>query len=197
MRTPRTFTLFGLLALAGSLNFSPLAMAQEKIPPGFKRSVQINPIDHITIHVDQDYATVTTRIQSDLGRFTENIRALMAAGKYDEVRAALQKSTERHGLAIHQIATHGEWLGLNGEKRKGVAYQLGNVLSAVAMTRQNFGAALYAPLRLVVYEPKEGGTTFEYDSAASQFGQFRDPEIDKMAKSLDERMSALIQFASQ
>jgi uncharacterized protein (DUF302 family) len=189
--------LSGGFALAAMFNLSGSVMAQEKTPPGYTRSVQQVRTDHVTIHVDQNYETVTTRIQSDVGRFTDDIRVLLAAGKYDEVRAALQKSTERHGLAIHLIATHGAWLALNGEKTKGVVYHLGNVLSAVSMTGHNFGAALYAPLRVVVYEPKGGGTTFEYDTPLSQFGQFHNAEIDKTAKSLDDRMLALIKFASQ
>jgi uncharacterized protein (DUF302 family) len=86
---------------------------------------------------------------------------------------------------------HGDWLILNGGRRNGIVYHIGNVLSAVAMTRQNFGAGLYAPLRIAVYED-DNGTTFEYDKPSTLFAQFHDPKIDAVAHSLDDRMAALV-----
>jgi hypothetical protein len=67
----------------------------------------------------------------------------------------------------------------------------GNVLSAVAMTRQNFGAGLYAPLRVAVYED-ENGTTFEYAKPSTLLAQFHDPKIDELSHSLDDRLAALL-----
>jgi uncharacterized protein (DUF302 family) len=89
------------------------------------------------------------------------------------------------------VAAHGDWLILNGGRRNGNVYYIGNVLSAVAMTRENFGAGLYAPLRVAVYED-ENGTTFEYDKPSTLFAQFHDPKIDEVAHSLDDRLAALL-----
>jgi uncharacterized protein (DUF302 family) len=61
---------------------------------------------------------------------------------------------------------------------------------AAAMTRQNFGAGLYAPLRVAVYED-ENGTTFEYDKPSTLFAQFHDPKIDEVSHSLDDRLAAV------
>ncbi|OYZ74970.1 MAG: hypothetical protein B7Y12_14055, partial [Rhizobiales bacterium 24-66-13] len=51
---------------------------------------------------------------------------------------------------------------------------------------------LYAPLRVVVYANKNGGTTMEYDKPSTLFGQFKRPEIDAIARSLDDRMQRLL-----
>ena len=48
------------------------------------------------------------------------------------------------------------------------------------------------PLRLNVYENAHGGTTFEYDKPSTQFGQFRNADIDKIAHILDDHMLRLI-----
>ena len=64
------------------------------------------------------------------------------------------------------------------------------------MTKRNFSAALYAPLRLNVYENANGGTTFEYDKPSTQFGQFRNSDIDKIAQSLDDHLLDLIKKVS-
>jgi hypothetical protein len=79
------------------------------------------------------------------------IRSLLREGKTDELRTAPEKIAGKDGLAIHNIAVHGDWLTLNGAPRNGNVYYIGNVLSAVQMTRRNFGAGLYAPLRVAVY----------------------------------------------
>jgi hypothetical protein len=34
----------------------------------------------------------------------------------------------------------------------------------------------------------KGGTTMEYDKPTTMFGQFKNPEIDAMAQSLDQRL---------
>jgi hypothetical protein len=51
-------------------------------------------------------------------------------------------------------------------------------------------------LRVAVYEDGNG-TTFEYDTASTLFAQFRDPKIDEVARSLDDRLAALIADVSR
>jgi hypothetical protein len=70
---------------------------------------------------------------------------------------------------IHFVAEQGGLLALEGRRQQGNVYYLGNVVAAARMTKLNFSAALYAPLRLNVYENAHGGTTFEYDKPSTQF----------------------------
>ncbi len=109
---------------------------------------------------------------------------------------ALEERQGQYGLVIHYFALHGEWLLLKGGRRNGIVYHIGNILSAVEMTSKHFGAGLYAPLRLAVYEETTGGTTFEYDRPSSLFGQFNDADITTMSRSLDERLAKLIEAVS-
>ncbi len=171
-----------------------LASAENASAP--KLSSSIVPVEHVTIHTDKPYSDVKAAIESRLGRLDEHIRNLLAEGKVDELRTALEKVAGRDGLVIHYVAVHGDWLVLNGGRKKGIVYHIGNVLSAVQMTNQNFGAGLYAPLRLAVYE-NANGTTFEYDKPSTLLGPFHDPEIDKVAGSLDDRLLALITAVSR
>ena len=100
------------------------------------------------------------------------------------------------GLAIHYVALHGDLLALQGERRPLIAYYIGNILSATAMTKVNPAAGLYAPLRVVVYANADGGTTMEYDRPSSMFGQFKNAEIDAMAQSLDQRLMTFLKKVS-
>jgi uncharacterized protein (DUF302 family) len=143
-------------------------------------STAIIPVEHVVVMPKKPYIEVKAALETRLGRLDSDILSLLRENKIDELRAALEKLAGRDGLAIHYVAAHGDWLILNGDRRNGIVYYIGNVLSAVEMTRQNFGAGLYAPLRVAVYED-ENGTTLEYDNPSTLFAQFHDPKIDDIS----------------
>ena len=60
------------------------------------------------------------------------------------------------------------------------------------MTRHDIRAALYAPLRLLVYEVDNRTTKIEYDQPSSLFGQFDNLEVTAVARSLDIKLANLI-----
>jgi uncharacterized protein (DUF302 family) len=153
-------------------------------------------IEHVVVKTKKPYSEIKSALEGRLGQLDGSIRLLLTEGKIDELRTALQKIGGKDGLAIHYIAVHGDWLALNGAPRNGNVYYIGNVLSAVQMTGRNFGAGLYAPLRVAVYAEGKG-TTFEYDKPSTLFAQFRDPKIDEVARSLDDRLAALIADVSR
>ena len=152
-----------------------------------------NQVRHITISTEIKYESAKTRIEAEVHRLDDSFRQLLAENKIEELREKLEEASRPHGLMIHYIATHGDWLALAGKRRLGVVYHIGNVLMAIRMTRHPFGAGLYAPLRLAVYENEDGGTNFEYDLPSTQFGFYQNAAIDKVATSLDARLLSLIE----
>jgi uncharacterized protein (DUF302 family) len=153
------------------------------------------PVEHIVIKTMKPYPEVKAGIDK-LGRLDESVRALLTKNDIEGLRAALKQIAGEDGLAIHYVALHGDLLALKGERRPLTAYYIGNVLSAVEMTHVNPAAGLYAPLRVVVYANGQGGTTMEYDRPTSMFGQFKNAEIDAMAKSLDQRLLTFLKKVS-
>ena len=153
------------------------------------------PVEHIVVKTMKPYAEVKTGIEK-LGRFDDGMRAMLAKNDIEGLRAAAQRIQGADGLAIHYVALHGDLLALQGERRPLIAYYIGNILSATAMTKVNPAAGLYAPLRVVVYANAEGGTTMEYDRPTSMFGQFKNAEIDAMAQSLDQRLMTFLKKVS-
>jgi uncharacterized protein (DUF302 family) len=153
------------------------------------------PVEHIVIKTMKPYPEVKAGVEK-LGRLDDSVRALLTKNDIEGLRTALKRIAGEDGLAIHYIAFHGDLLALKGERRPLTAYYIGNVLSAVEMTKVNSAAGLYAPLRVVVYANAEGGTTMEYDRPSSMFDQFKDPEIDAMAQSLDQRLMTFLKKVS-
>src|SRR5580700_6431774 len=120
-------------------------------------------MNHVTIETSTPYQLVTSRLDDEVKRFDENYRKLLEDKMIDELRVKLTQGLEPDGFMIHFVAEQGDLLVLEGRRQQGKVYYLGNVLAAAQMTKLNFSAALYAPLRLNVYENAQGGTTFEYD----------------------------------
>lgn len=153
------------------------------------------PVEHIVIRTKKPYPEVKAGIEK-LGRFDDAMRAMLVKNDIEGLRAAAQRAAGEDGLAIHYVAPHGDLLALQGERRPLIAYYIGNILSASEMTKVNPAAGLYAPLRVVVYANADGGTTMEYDRPTSMFGQFRSPQIDAVAQSLDQRLLAFLKRVS-
>lgn len=149
-------------------------------------------MNHVTIETSTAYQLVTSRLNSEVKWFDESYRMLLKNNQIDELRAKLIHGLEPDGFMLHFVAEQGDLSALEGRRRQGRVYYLGNVVAAAQMTKRNFSAALYAPLRLSVYENANGGTTFEYDKPSAQFGQFRNADIDKIAQSLDDHLLDLI-----
>jgi choline dehydrogenase-like flavoprotein len=126
----------------------------------------------------------------------ESYRRLLKDNKIDELRVKLTEGLDPDGFMIHFVAEQGDLLALEGRRQQGNVYYLGDVVAAAQMTKLNFSAALYAPLRLNVYENAHGGTTFEYDKPSTQFGQFHNADIDKVAQTLDDHLLGLIKKVS-
>ena len=165
-------------------------------PKEFHVSSTSVTMEHVTIETSTSYPLAKLRLEAEVKRLDESYRALLKENRIDELRQKLTQGQEPDGLMIHYVAVHGDWLALEGGHRPGIVYHIGNILAAVQMTKLNFGAALYAPLRLDVYENAQGGTTFEYDKPSTQFGQFHNAAIDKVAQSLDDRLFRLIKKVS-
>ena len=76
-------------------------------------------------------------------------------------------------------------------------YDIGNPVTATRMTRHEMPAALYAPLRVVLYEKAAGGATFEYDRPSTLFGQFGDEQVTAVGRELDAELERALRRAAE
>lgn len=83
-------------------------------------------------------------------------------------------------------------LSLVGKTSRATQYTIGNPLFATQMTRHMPEAALYAPLKLVVYEDEEGRTFVAYDNFISLLVQYQREEITQVAREVEQKLEALI-----
>jgi len=64
------------------------------------------------------------------------------------------------------------------------------------MTCHQLAAALYAPLRVVLFEDEEGKGVFEYDKPSSFFGQYGDERVTEVGRYLDVALKAELRKAA-
>jgi uncharacterized protein (DUF302 family) len=151
------------------------------------------PVEHVTVVSSLPFTEVRQRLETVLPTLDPKIVNQLAAGD-----AAGATAYDRSGpkLSIFLIRDHGVLLQIAGRPRQAVQYEIGNPLTASKMTRNRLSAALYAPLRVVLFEDEDGRSVFEYDKPSSLFGQFGDDRVTEVGRSLDAELEAAVRLAA-
>jgi uncharacterized protein (DUF302 family) len=149
---------------------------------------------HQTVPLQRRFEDFTATLESLLGRIDEASLAL-AATTPQQAEQQLATLGGYQNLLLFQVQDHGTLLQLRGTPKKAKQYVLGNPLIALQMTQHDLRAALYAPLRVLVYEAADRHAWAEYDLPSSLFGQFQNAAVTAVALSLDEKMRQLLHHA--
>lgn len=158
-----------------------------------EREIQVR---HVSVEVNADFESFTQTLEQSLGWFDYSLyKDLESDPQSVEKRLAALAGEE--GLMLFGIQEHGKLLNIVGAARKAKQYLLGNPLIAITMTRHEIRAALYAPLRMLVYQADDRSTRVEFDQPSSLFGQFNNPEVTAVARSLDVKLTNLIKKSEQ
>jgi hypothetical protein len=151
-------------------------------------------VSHQVISLQRSFEDFTTRLEGLLGHLDP---ASLALAVTDPKRAEQQLADlgGYENLLLFGIQNHGELFHLLGAPKKAKQYTIGNPLIALQMTQHDLRAALYAPLRVLVYEAENHQVRTEYDLPSSLFGQFRNEAVLTVAHGLDDKVSKLLHHA--
>ena len=151
-------------------------------------------VEHIKISSERSFAEVRRRLESTLPKLDSSIAEVLRSG--DQERA---KDYEENGsrLSIFEERDHGSLLQIWGSRRNALQYEIGNPLTASKMTRYQLSAALYAPLRVVLFEDEQGNGVFEYDKPSSFFGQYADERVTEVGRYLDIALEEALRKAAE
>jgi uncharacterized protein (DUF302 family) len=151
-------------------------------------------VEHITISSERSFAEVRQRLEDTLPTLDATIVEVLSSG--DQKRAT-EYEVDGPKLSIFEQRDHGALLQIVGRKRNAVQYEIGNPLTASKMTRHKLAAALYAPLRVVLFEDERGNGVFEYDKPSSFFGQYGDDRVTEVGRYLDVTLEAALRKATE
>jgi len=150
-------------------------------------------VEHIRIDSAKTFAEVEAALDSNIPQLDPAIAAALSNGESERAKK-LEHGSE---LFIFLKRDHGALLHNSGQVRKAPQYEIGNPFTASMMTKHQLPAALYAPLRVVLYENPAGGATFEYDKPSSLFGQFGDEQVTTVARELDAELEHVLRRAME
>jgi uncharacterized protein (DUF302 family) len=146
-------------------------------------------VEHVRIEAAKPFADVKATLEELVPPLDPTILEALRQGDMGRAKEALQRGPE---LAIFGSRDHGGLLRVTGPGRRAVQYDIGNPLTATKMTQHRLPAALYAPLRVVLYENEAGHAVFEYDRPSSLFGQFGDERVTAVARELDASLERVL-----
>lgn len=108
-------------------------------------------MNHQMVKVTSDFDDFTRNLEAALGRLDPTIIQKVGA-EPAVVEAHLKQIEGEEDLILFDIQNHGQLLTIVGKPKKAKQYVVGNPLTAIQMTQYDIRAALYAPLRMLVYE---------------------------------------------
>jgi uncharacterized protein (DUF302 family) len=160
----------------------------------FSVTSQTIAVEHVRISSIRPFAEVRGRLESTVPKLDPGIAEALRSG--DQKRA---KDYDENGpkLSIFGERDHGALLQIAGGIRNALQYDIGNPLTASKMTRHQLPAALYAPLRVVLFEDEQGRGIFEYDRPSSFFGQYGDERVTEVGRYLDAALEAVLRNAAE
>ena len=152
----------------------------------FKSSLAI---EHCSLRCARGFDEVHAALTGNLPVLKPELAIMLARAEQEKITEARRDWPK---LWMFLSRNHGELTAADGVKSKAMQYEIGNPLTAERMTQHVLAAGLYAPLRVILYEDRDGRAVFEYDLPSSLFGQFGDARVTAVGKELDaELLSAL------
>ena len=151
-------------------------------------------VEHIRISSGRPFAEVRRKLEGTVPKLDTSIAEVLRSG--DQERAKIYEDNGPR-LSIFEERDHGALLQIWGKRRNAMQYEIGNPLTASKMTRHQLPAALYAPLRVVLFEDEQGRGIFEYDRPSSFFSQYGDEGVTEVGLYLDAALEAVLREAAE
>ena len=91
---------------------------------------------------------------------------------------------------------HGLLLSIYGTQKRALLYEIGNPYTATKMTKYNLQSAIYGPVKVLLIEYHDGRVMFEWDTPATTFGRFHDPDVTLVADEATGRLKTALEAAA-
>lgn len=115
------------------------------------------------------------------------------SGTIDEAKKLIAKN----GMMVLSEINQGKILSMTGIDVKGTSLFVGNPQVGNKLFSADRGAGLVVPVRLNIYEGKDGKTYVNYVKPSFQFETFKNNKINKIAKMLDQKLGMLTGMLSK
>jgi uncharacterized protein (DUF302 family) len=147
---------------------------------------QAYPVNLLTFNSSKSFDEVVSAFEKQLGRFDQN-QASLSSADFPKYVKRMEGSS---GLMIMATLEMGVLPALVSSSTRARQYLVGNPLVASKMASHNTLAALYAPIRVLIYT-REKNTCISYDQPSTTFEKLGSKDILQTAKDLDQKFETL------
>ena len=144
------------------------------------------PINLLTFDSSKPFDEVISEFEKQLGKFDQN-QALSSPADFPEYVKRMEGTS---GLMILAMLEMGVLPALVSSSTRARQYLVGNPLIASKMALHDTLAALYAPIRVLIYT-RERKTCISYDQPSATFGRLGSNDILQTSKDLDQKFETL------
>jgi uncharacterized protein (DUF302 family) len=116
---------------------------------------------------------------------------------FDQTVNGLKSAVSQGGMMVMATVDQGNMLSMTGLRLKATLFLVGNPTVGKKLFEQNHAVGLYVPLRVFVYEDKDGKSYVSYDKPSELLNQFDNAEIGQTASMLDQKLQGLVQMVTQ
>jgi Domain of unknown function DUF302 len=188
----QTFAAARLAMLVSGSFVALVPMTAQSAEP--TQTNQTIAVEHIRIESAKPFADVRAALERSVPPLNLGVVKALREGDTAQIRHEQEQGPE---LSIFLVRDHGALLTMSGKARNALQYDIGNPITASLMTRHQLAAALYAPIRVVLYENEAGHSVFEYDLPSTTFGQFGDEQVTAVARGLDAALARALRRAAE
>jgi uncharacterized protein (DUF302 family) len=160
--------------------------------------------EHVLIASKQPYDTVLEALESRLGsaegwrEAARRVQALVATqASWEQISEVIESALGTSGFTLFNTVEHTPLLTLSGKASRAIQYTVGKPLLAIQMSKLQPEAALYAPLRFVVYEDEAGHKGVAYDHFISLLARYQREEITRVARVVEQKLEKLLTEVTQ
>ena len=123
--------------------------------------------------------------------------AVQSQKSFDQTVSALKSAVGQGGMMVMATVDQGNMLSMTGLNLKATLFLVGNPTVGKKLFEQNHAVGLYVPLRVFVYQDKDGKTYVSYDKPSELLSQFDNDDIRQTAGMLDQKLQGLVQMVTQ
>ena len=116
---------------------------------------------------------------------------------FNDVAKSIEKLVATNGMMVMAEVNQGKMLSMTGLKLNARLFLIGNPNVGKQVFSEDHGAGLYIPLRIFVYDDKDGKTYVAYDRPSALLGQFNNEKVGMVGKMLDEKIEGLASMAAK
>ena len=127
----------------------------------------------------------------DVAAQTSGLVTVQSKESFDQTIKDLKQLISKNGMMVLSEIDQGKILSMTGLSLKAQSLFVGNPQIGNKLFSANRAVGIAVPVRFNIYEGKDGKTYINYVKPSDQLNSFKEDEIQKTAKMLDQKFEQL------